>query len=540
MRMIEVNMEQCRNEGAGETGDLGENPLTNGIDVPNIRFQQDTPPPRPRTEQISLDALQARRRCRGTRQRWASPAKTTRLTPSRRWARGALPGRYVLTVVRRLIHFGAGLGRRRPPLSLVDSRRRRVPLGDRRQSSRHACVRCVTQIGSDSLTCGTARRGGGPSHIGTSGAFPQPNPAIHSHATVPPEFLSIPSPPLSPSCRTRPPSLRAAKPGTEICSFRIPARLYNLDFLSAKIKLGFRTPPPRSMYSLQTSSSEGSENLCQYAPRRRQKAPYQHVSEFERGKTIRLRETDLSFRDISSRTGHVLLRVWNQWIDEGRAQRRAGTGPRNVIAAREDDRHLVRMAVTDRAASSTVLARTLESAATGVEGSTPSAAGCTGGTHAIASACVVQKPQMPQTAMGTLTPSLACRVANCINLLPPPPFRFPAPRNDVNSESTSWYAHDPMLVRLNLTAHSVVALQTQTSGRRHWRVVKESLTRETPYDTKQRYRNKKNARTTTKTSPDTVYTSRWPDMEDRLRMDEVDYQSKGSADHAPGGGGIPR
>ena len=39
---------------------------------------------------------------------------------------------------------------------------------------------------------------------------------------------------------------------------------------------------------------------------------------------------------------------------EGRARRRAGTGSRKVTTAR-DDRHLVRMAVTDRRTSSTVL-----------------------------------------------------------------------------------------------------------------------------------------------------------------------------------------
>ncbi|KAJ8897004.1 hypothetical protein PR048_002350 [Dryococelus australis] len=75
-------------------------------------------------------------------------------------------------------------------------------------------------------------------------------------------------------------------------------------------------------------------------PRRLRKAPYQHVSEFELGRMIGLRET------------------------EGRTQLRAGTGPRNVTTAR-NDRHLVRMAVTDHTASSTVLARHW-STATGV------------------------------------------------------------------------------------------------------------------------------------------------------------------------------
>ncbi|KAJ8882939.1 hypothetical protein PR048_014778 [Dryococelus australis] len=51
-------------------------------------------------------------------------------------------------------------------------------------------------------------------------------------------------------------------------------------------------------------------------PRRRQRVPYQHVSEFERVTMIGLRETGLSYRDISDRTGHgatTMMRVWNQW-----------------------------------------------------------------------------------------------------------------------------------------------------------------------------------------------------------------------------------
>ena len=47
--------------------------------------------------------------------------------------------------------------------------------------------------------------------------------------------------------------------------------------------------------------------------------------------------------------------------EEGRTQRIAGSGPRNVTTAR-DDRHLVRMAVTDCTAPSTALSRRLESA----------------------------------------------------------------------------------------------------------------------------------------------------------------------------------
>ena len=50
------------------------------------------------------------------------------------------------------------------------------------------------------------------------------------------------------------------------------------------------------------------------------------------------------------------LCVYGTSAEEGRTQRRAGTGLRNVTTAR-DDRHLVRMAVTDPTASFTVFSR---------------------------------------------------------------------------------------------------------------------------------------------------------------------------------------
>ena len=92
-------------------------------------------------------------------------------------------------------------------------------------------------------------------------------------------------------------------------------------------------------------------------PRRRERAQYQQVSAFERGRMIGFREAGLSYRDIAARTEHAAttgMHVWNQWREEGRTHRRAGTGTRNVTIVR-DDRHLVRMAETDRTNSSTVL-----------------------------------------------------------------------------------------------------------------------------------------------------------------------------------------
>ena len=102
-----------------------------------------------------------------------------------------------------------------------------------------------------------------------------------------------------------------------------------------------------SKQSLNVKVSEGM-------PRRRERAQYQQVIAFERGRTVGLREAGLSYRDIAARTGYAATTVMEPVERRGRTQRRVGTGPRNVTRAR-DDRHLVRMSLTDRIASSTVL-----------------------------------------------------------------------------------------------------------------------------------------------------------------------------------------
>ena len=82
-------------------------------------------------------------------------------------------------------------------------------------------------------------------------------------------------------------------------------------------------------------------------PRRRERAQYQQVSAFKRGRMVGLQEAGLSYREIAARTGHTattVMRVWNQWREQGRMQRRADTGPRNVTTL-WDDLHLVRMAI---------------------------------------------------------------------------------------------------------------------------------------------------------------------------------------------------
>ncbi|GFW15403.1 transposable element Tc1 transposase [Trichonephila clavipes] len=102
-------------------------------------------------------------------------------------------------------------------------------------------------------------------------------------------------------------------------------------------------------------------------PRRRKGAKFEQISEFERGRIGGLREAVLSYRAVAARVqrnSSTIMRVSKQWTDEGRTTRKSGSGPRNVMSAR-DDRRLMRMAQTDRTASS----RQLEaqwSTATGV------------------------------------------------------------------------------------------------------------------------------------------------------------------------------
>ena len=102
-------------------------------------------------------------------------------------------------------------------------------------------------------------------------------------------------------------------------------------------------------------------------PHRLERAQYQQVSAFERGRMVGLREAGLSYRDIAGRTGHAamtVMHVWNQWRKEGRTQRQAGTGPCNVTTAR-DVHYVVCMAMMDCTSSSTVLSR--QSTATGLD-----------------------------------------------------------------------------------------------------------------------------------------------------------------------------
>ncbi|GFT79746.1 uncharacterized protein TNCV_3089771 [Trichonephila clavipes] len=86
-------------------------------------------------------------------------------------------------------------------------------------------------------------------------------------------------------------------------------------------------------------------------PPRRNKEKFQQLTEFEQGKIIGLREEGFSYHAIGARVqwnSSTVMRVWKQWIDE---HRKTGGGRWKVMPAC-DDRHLLRIPVNDRTASS--------------------------------------------------------------------------------------------------------------------------------------------------------------------------------------------
>jgi transposase len=82
----------------------------------------------------------------------------------------------------------------------------------------------------------------------------------------------------------------------------------------------------------------------------RRRAHYQHVTQFERGRIIGMREAGLSYRAIAHRVGRnvaTVLRCCHAWFEDGRHQRVRGTGPRRRTTDRQD-RHLRFLALRDR------------------------------------------------------------------------------------------------------------------------------------------------------------------------------------------------
>ena len=93
-------------------------------------------------------------------------------------------------------------------------------------------------------------------------------------------------------------------------------------------------------------------------PPRRNKLKFQQLVEFERGRIIGLREGGFFYRAMTARVqrnSSTVIRVQKQCTDEHQTTQKPGSGRRKVMSTR-DNRHLLRMAVNDRTASSRKLA----------------------------------------------------------------------------------------------------------------------------------------------------------------------------------------
>lgn len=98
-------------------------------------------------------------------------------------------------------------------------------------------------------------------------------------------------------------------------------------------------------------------------PRRKQRSFFDQVSEFDRGRIVAYRDCGLSFREIGSRVGRnqtTVMRICDRWMQEGTADRRVRSHPPRCTTSR-DDRQIVRMAVTDRSATSRTIAQHIQS-----------------------------------------------------------------------------------------------------------------------------------------------------------------------------------
>ncbi|GFU50371.1 HTH_Tnp_Tc3_2 domain-containing protein [Trichonephila clavipes] len=92
-------------------------------------------------------------------------------------------------------------------------------------------------------------------------------------------------------------------------------------------------------------------------PRVRSRNAYQHVPGFDKGRIVAYRNFGLSYHSIAARVGGdpmTVSRIWNRWFQDGKKKFRAGYQRLPFIISRED-RHVIRMALMDREATSGAL-----------------------------------------------------------------------------------------------------------------------------------------------------------------------------------------
>ncbi|UYV71893.1 hypothetical protein LAZ67_9000960 [Cordylochernes scorpioides] len=90
---------------------------------------------------------------------------------------------------------------------------------------------------------------------------------------------------------------------------------------------------------------------------------FDQVSEFDRGRIVAYQYCGLSFREIGSCVGRnqtTATRICDRWMQEGATDRRVRSHPPQCTTSRAD-RQIVRMAVTDRSATSRTVAQHIKS-----------------------------------------------------------------------------------------------------------------------------------------------------------------------------------
>ncbi|GFU57884.1 transposable element Tcb1 transposase [Trichonephila clavipes] len=95
----------------------------------------------------------------------------------------------------------------------------------------------------------------------------------------------------------------------------------------------------------------------------RERSAFDQVSEFDRGGIVAYRDCGLSFREIGSSVGRnqaTVLRICDHWRQEGTRDRRGRLHPCQCTPSCEN-RHIVRMAMTDRSVTSRTIAHHIES-----------------------------------------------------------------------------------------------------------------------------------------------------------------------------------
>ncbi|GFU84828.1 uncharacterized protein TNCV_2127691 [Trichonephila clavipes] len=97
--------------------------------------------------------------------------------------------------------------------------------------------------------------------------------------------------------------------------------------------------------------------------RRKQRSAFDKVSKFDRGRIVAYRDSELSFRKISSRIGQnqtTVTRMCDHLMQQGTTDRRGRSHPPQCTTSREE-RQIVRMAVKDRSVTSRTVAQHIES-----------------------------------------------------------------------------------------------------------------------------------------------------------------------------------